>query len=195
MAEAHVRPATAVDAVELGRIQSATWQQAYANLLPTTALDAMSEDASAAAWRSAVTAPPGPGHLVLVAIEMSTTASTTVGFAALAPTDAEEAEITAPTAEVVALVIEPRWGRRGHGSRLLHAVVERALELGAEELVCWVLAGDIATENLLRSAGWERDGWTRTLEADDRAVVQHRMVADIRPSADGSGPDGGDARG
>lgn len=184
MAEAHVRPATAVDAGELGRIQSATWQQAYANLLPAAALDAMTADASAEAWRAAVTAPPSPGHVVLVAIEVSSTASSTVGFVALAPAADEEEDIDAPTAEVVSLLVEPRWGRRGHGSRLLHAAVEKARDLGADQLVCWVLAGDIASENLLRSAGWERDGWTRTLEADDRAIVQHRMIADIRDAAE-----------
>lgn len=178
MAEGHVRDAQPTDSDEIGRIQSATWRQAYQRQLPPSALDAMTPEAAAQAWREAITDPPDPAHRVMIALEASTTETASVGFAAVAipGPDEEDAE---NSVEIVALLVEPRWGRRGHGSRLLSATVERARSVGADSMICWVLAGDKATEGFLRSAGWERDGWRRTFDAGDREIAQHRMSTDI----------------
>lgn len=178
MAEGHVRDAQSTDADEIGRIQATTWQQAYQRQLPEQALAAMTPEAAAEAWRPAVSAPPDAAHHVFVAMEASSTDSTRVGFAAIAAPAADEEDAT-DASEIVALLVEPRWGRRGHGSRLLSAVVERARANGAASMICWVLAGDRATEGFLRSAGWERDGWRRTFDAGEREIAQHRMSTDI----------------
>ena len=42
------------------------------------------------------------------------------------------------TDAIAALLVEPRWGRRGHGSRLLSAIVELARLDGVRRLVAWV---------------------------------------------------------
>lgn len=179
VAEGHVRDAQQTDADEIGRIQSATWQQAYQRQLPSSALEAMTPTESAQAWRQAIVAPPGPGHHVMVALEAGPNTTNHVGFLALAPVDHEEEEVDAAAAEIVTMLVEPRWGRRGHGSRLLSSAVEIARTAGAERMICWVLAGDKATESFLRSAGWERDGWRRTFDAGEREIAQHRMQTDI----------------
>ncbi|WP_106848084.1 GNAT family N-acetyltransferase [Blastococcus sp. Marseille-P5729] len=178
MAEGHVRDAQSTDADEIGRIQSSTWQQAYRRQLPAEALDAMTAEAAAEGWRAAITHPPDAAHHVFVALEASTTDTTRVGFAAIAA-PAEDEEEASDAVEIVALLVEPRWGRRGHGSRLLSAAVEGARADGASSMICWVLAGDRATEGFLRSAGWERDGWRRTFDAGEREIAQHRMSTDI----------------
>ena len=179
MADTHVRKSSESDAAELGRIQAATWQQAYASIVPPAALQIMTEDNAAAAWYTAITSPPSAGHLVLTAFERSSAGETTVGFIALAPPAEDEEDISAPTAEIVTLLVEPRWGRRGHGSRLLAAAVDISRSGGAEHMICWVLARDTATAAFLRSAGWERDGWTRTLDAGGQPIDQHRFATDI----------------
>lgn len=179
MAEGHVRDAQPTDAEEIGRIQAATWHQAYERQLPASALAAMTPEAAADSWRQAVTAPPDAGHRVMVALEVSAADTARVGFVAIAPADADEEGIEAPTAEIVTLLVEPRWGRRGHGSRLLTSAVDTARGGGAERMICWVLAGDAATESFLRSAGWERDGWRRTFDAGEREIAQHRLQTDI----------------
>src|SRR5262249_54016809 len=53
----------------------------------------------------------------------------TVGFAATGPADEEalapdETPLADSVAAVTDLLVEPRWGRRGHGSRLLAAAVD-----------------------------------------------------------------------
>ena len=115
----------------------------------------------------------------MLALEVSATDTTRVGFVAIAPASEDEEDIEAPTAEIVTMLVEPRWGRRGHGSRLLSAAVEAARVGGADRMICWVLAGDKATEAFLRSAGWDRDGWRRTFDAGEREIAQHRLQTDI----------------
>ncbi|PRZ43588.1 acetyltransferase (GNAT) family protein [Antricoccus suffuscus] len=187
MADTHVRESREDDANELGRIHVATWHQAYDAILPPAALEIMTEENAVAAWRDAITDPPTNGHRVFTAYERSSTGESTVGFIALAPPAEDEEDITAPTAEIVTLLVEPRWGRRGHGSRLLSAAVTVARQGGAAHLICWVIARDTVTAGFLRSAGWERDGWTRTLDAGGQPTDQYRFATDIaeaKPAAD-----------
>jgi GNAT superfamily N-acetyltransferase len=162
-AEVSVRPAAPEDAAEIARIQVLTWRTAYRELLPAAALDGLDERTTADSWRRAVHSPPTPGHSVLVALERSAV----VGFAAYGPAelaDGERPDPAGPTAEIVALLVEPRWGRRGHGSRLLAAVVDLAGGSGAARLQMWVPENDPVTARFLESAGWAPDGWARTLD-------------------------------
>ena len=150
-----MRPARPEDAPAIARVQSTTWRTAYRAVLPATVLDDWDDDAVAASWRSAITAPPTPAHLVLVAVERQDV----VGFAALAPiADAPDA------AELGPLLVEPRWGRRGHGSRLLAAVADLSAADGRSRLQAWLLESDRASAAFFGSAGWAADGWARTLE-------------------------------
>ena len=98
---------------------------------------------------AAVDSPPSPAHHVLVATE----GSTTVGFAAVGPSAEEDAR--PGEAEVAALLVEPRWGRRGHGSRLLAAAVDFLRQDGVTGLVAWVPDGDRASTAFYESAGWD----------------------------------------
>lgn len=117
-------------------------------------------------WRAAIETPPGPGYHVLAALE----GETLVGFAALEPdADTDEAAL------VTTLLVEPRWGRRGHGSRLLAAVVDHARVDRRTALRAWVLERDTASVGFYESAGWARDGWVRTLEPDGTAIREIRL--------------------
>ncbi|MBA3524433.1 MAG: GNAT family N-acetyltransferase [Geodermatophilaceae bacterium] len=174
MADASVRPARPDDAAEIGRIQVETWRSAYADLLPADTLQTVDPAAAGAQWTAAISAAPADG-LVLVATENDVL----VGFASLQEADAEN------SGEVGALVVEPRWGRRGHGSRLLAAVVDRAREAGLTRLESWVPERDPAMTGLLTSAGWAADGWVRTLEDGATVVREVRMHTDISPTPAG----------
>lgn len=180
MADVHVRPSRPDDASELGRIQAATWAIGYGNLLPAEALAAVTPTAAAEAWAAAIRTPPTARHVVLTAYERTAAAETTVGFAAIAP--AEDEDLTPAVVELVTVLVEPRWGRRGHGSRLLAAAVAFAQSNHAVLMVSWVLDGDVATEKFLTSAGWQRDGFTRGLETGDVPAQQRRFVTDISPA-------------
>jgi GNAT superfamily N-acetyltransferase len=166
-ADVSVRPATTADAEAIARVQVITWRTAYRSLLPAQVLDEWDDDAAVTSWRAAVAAPPTSGHGVLVAVE----SGTVVGFAAYGPTDDPGA------AELVTLLVEPRWGRRGHGSRLLAAVADLATERGVHSLQTWVPEDDVVTGRFLGSAGWATDGWTRTLDTGAAPLSQLRWTA------------------
>ncbi|HEX7745276.1 MAG TPA: GNAT family N-acetyltransferase [Micromonosporaceae bacterium] len=181
MALGHVRPARPEDAGEIARIQLATWRVAYRRLLPAAALDRLDETWLAARWGAAIEAPPTARHRVLVAVEQAEQ-SYLVGFAASGPADDQALAPGEPpgaladdVAAVTDLLVEPRWGRRGHGSRLLAASVDLWREDGFTSAVAWAYDGDPATRKFLTSAGWEPDGATRALDVEDMLVPQTRM--------------------
>jgi GNAT superfamily N-acetyltransferase len=180
----YVRPARPDDAGEIARIQLTTWRVAYSRLLPRHVLDGLEVDWLAARWREAVTAPPSPRHRVLIAIEQAESGDQPtaypVGFVATGPADEaalapNEKPLGADVAAVTDLLVEPRWGRRGHGSRLLAAAVDRWREDGFGAAVAWAYEEDPATRRFLASTGWAADGARRALDVDDLLVRQVRL--------------------
>jgi GNAT superfamily N-acetyltransferase len=181
MALGYVRPARADEAAEIARIQLATWRLAYRRILPGHVLERLDESWIAQRWRTAIEEPPTPSHRVLVAVEQAEE-SHLVGFAASGPADEEALApgesldaLAGPAAAVTDLLVEPRWGRRGHGSRLLAASVDSWRDDGRRTAVAWAYEADAATQKFLASAGWEPDGATRALDVDDRLVPQRRL--------------------
>ena len=173
MADVSVRPARAEDAAEIGRIQILTWQTAYQKLLPAAVLEALSQELSEAAWSDAVTEPPTPRHHVLVAMEQQWT----VGFAAIGPAADPEPDDPEPqsTVEISPLLVEPRWGRRGHGSRLLAAAVDHARRDGMTRGVVWIPEADTASRDFYVSAGWAPDGLARALDTGAGELREIRL--------------------
>lgn len=169
MADVSVRPARPADAERIARVQLSTWRTAYAALLPASALD-VPEVQAAALWLGAVESPPSASHRVLVAFEREEL----VGFAAYGP--AEEVEAV----ELSALLVQPRWGRRGHGSRLVAAAVEDWRRDGAAVAVCWAWEHDPATRSFLLAGGWEPDGAVRGLDTGEQVQQQLRFHTDLR---------------
>ncbi len=179
-ADVSVRPARPADAAEVARVQVVTWRTAYRRVLPASVLDDWDADAATASWRAAVESPPTPGHGVLVALE----GETVVGFAAFGTaelTAGEQPHAAGPTAELSTLLVEPRWGRRGHGSRLLAAVTDIAKAGGAARLQTWLLEPDRVSADFYESTGWAPDGWARTLETGAeplREIRWHTLLDD-----------------
>ena len=166
-----MRPARPEDAERVARVQLSTWRTAYGDFLPADALDVPLNQA-AALWLRAIELPPSSQHRVLVAMD----AAELVGFAASAPAEDDEVD----GVELTALLVEPRWGRRGHGSRLLAATVDHWREDGAPgTAVHWAWERDTATRSFLTSAGWELDGSARGLDTGPRIERQVRLHADV----------------
>jgi GNAT superfamily N-acetyltransferase len=180
-AEVSVRPARGEDVEAIARVQLVTWRAAYRSLLPAAVLDEWDEAAAVGAWQQAVLHPPTAGHRVLVALDGPVVA----GFAAVTPVDPAAGEAALPgepTSELATLLVEPRWGRRGHGSRLLAAVVDLARSSGDVRLVMWLPEEDAVTSRFLDGAGWAPDGWVRTLDTGDRPIRQlrwHTLLDDV----------------
>jgi GNAT superfamily N-acetyltransferase len=150
-------------------VQLSTWRTAY-SFLPEDALAVPLEQA-AALWLRAIELPPTSTHRVLVAME----GEELVGFAASGPTEDDDVA----GVEVATLLVEPRWGRRGHGSRLLAATVDHWRDDAATTAVSWVWERDDASQAFLKGAGWELDGTARGLDTGPRIERQVRLHADV----------------
>lgn len=181
-ARAFVRPARPSDADEIGRIQLATWRYAYRRILPRDVLQGLDEAWMANRWRASIEAPPSPRHRVLVAVEQAEQAYL-VGFAAageideaaLAPDENPSDLIQPGIAAITDLLVEPRWSRRGHGSRLLAALVDHWRADGFVKAVAWAFAADTRYQSFLTSAGWQLDGAARALDMNGLLVDQVRL--------------------
>lgn len=179
MALACVRPATAQDVAALAELHRTTWRTAYHELLPPETLDALDSPEVQQAWAEAV----GSGATVLLAAE----GDQPVGFVVAGPApDSEVADAdgalpadAARTVLVSTLLVEPRWGRRGHGGRLLASAAARLREAGATRGIAWVAAADSASLSFYRRAGWEPDGTVRSLDAGGRVLREVRLTGTL----------------
>jgi L-amino acid N-acyltransferase YncA len=172
MADVSVRAAHATDVAEVARIQVATWRWGYREILPAAVLAGLAEDTAAEAWRTAITEPPSAQHRVLVATE----ATHVVGFTAFGPTDEREPDDPGEqTVAVAALLVEPRWQRRGHGSRLSAALADHVRADGVARLVMWIPEADAASREFLIGAGWAPDGLARALDTGAGELREIRL--------------------
>jgi GNAT superfamily N-acetyltransferase len=179
MAIAAVHPAEPADIPHVDRIQRDVWQTGYAALLPAelrAELAAIDVSETEQAWTAA-------RERLLVATE----GDWTVGFCAagLAPdNDLADANGTLPAdagtvALISTLVVEPRWGRRGHGGRLIASTADRLRGEGATRGITWILDGDTVTRAFYARIGWAPDGLARTLDAGGHPLREIRLSGDL----------------
>jgi GNAT superfamily N-acetyltransferase len=177
MADVSVRPARADDVAEIARIQVETWRFGYASIVPAAVLAAVTRDTAVAAWADAVASAPSPRHHVLVALEQDAI----VGFAALAPAHDLQPDDPDPdsTLALGPLLVEPRWGRRGHASRLMSAAVDHGRTDGMTRAIMWIPEGDTVTREFLIGAGWAPDGLARGLDTGAGELREIRLHVTI----------------
>jgi L-amino acid N-acyltransferase YncA len=179
MAVARVRAATPEDVPTLATLHAATWRAAFSELLPPGVLDGLDAPHLRKAWADAIEG----GATVLLATE----GDDPVGFVVAGPApvdDVAAADGTVPpdaarTVLVSTLLVEPRWGRRGHGGRLLAAAAVALRDAGATRGIAWVPAEDPASLSFFRRAGWNPDGTIRTLDAAGRALREVRLTGPL----------------
>lgn len=173
MADVSVRPARPDDAAEIARIQIDTWRTAYVEILPPVVLDSLDVSVATPVWTAATGQPPTSRHHVLVAME----GEWRVGFVAFGPAEELEADDPEPatTIALAPLLVEPRWGRRGHGSRLLAACVDHARRDAMTRAVIWVPEADTVSRDFLTAAGWAPDGLVRALDTGAGELREIRM--------------------
>ncbi|SFQ05993.1 L-amino acid N-acyltransferase YncA [Amycolatopsis arida] len=180
MSTAEVRPATPADAPEIARIQRMTWRTAYAELVGDRALAELDAPGTERRWAAAI---EHPGTAVYVAVE----GVSTVGFCVAGPAPEEEVAgadgaLPADAARVglvATMLVEPRWGRRGHGGRLLATAAAGLRAAGAERGITWAAQSDSATLAFFRRAGWHPDGTVRTLDTGEKTLREIRLTGTL----------------
>jgi len=174
-----VRAASMADVDRIGEINTDAWRERLGGILPRGVLESLRPSDLALVWAGALINPPTPAHRLLVAIAPGDVA----GYAALGPSGDPDADGT--IGELLALEVDPRLQRRGHGSRLMSAAVDLARASGYETLTTWCPLDDEVRRAFLQSAGWAPDTAVRDLalqdpQTPDRTLREARLVTDIR---------------
>jgi GNAT superfamily N-acetyltransferase len=180
MADAAVRPAQSADAEEIARIQLSIWRTAYSSILPPDILAGLTEEATAEQWRHTIEHGPAT---VFVATE----GEWLVGFGAAGPAPEDESadargnppEDAKTVALVSILLVEPRWGRRGHGGRILATAAQALRANGLTRGIGWVPQDDDASLAFYQRAGWTLDGTVRTLDAGGQPLREVRLTGGL----------------
>ncbi|MBA3990136.1 MAG: GNAT family N-acetyltransferase [Propionibacteriales bacterium] len=176
-ADVSVRLAWPADAAAIAAVQVRAWRERYADVLPPDVLEALPEERFHEAWASSISRPREARQRVLVALQRVTVR----GFAATAPSSDPDAN-PAVDAEVAEFVVDPGQRRAGHGSRLLHAVVDTMRSDKFTRASWWVGASADDLRGFLVDQGWDADGAHRELDlhGDGSVVVkQVRLHTDL----------------
>lgn len=179
MAEASVREANERDASAIAELHARTWRYAYAELLPAAVLDALDPEQTTAQWRAVLTAETTTfvafegTFLVGCCVAGSAPREDLAGVGEEVPEDAEHIGM------IGTLLVEPRWGRRGHGGRLLGTAARLLREQGHTRGITWVPEADQASLAFYERAGWRADGLVRTYDAEGTQVREARMAGTL----------------
>jgi ribosomal protein S18 acetylase RimI-like enzyme len=168
-----VRAARASDAAGLALAQIASWQTAFAGLVPDTVIAELTSEQAVAQfterWQQAISAPPTSKHRIHVAFEKPGEPEI-AGFAAAGPATDEDLW-PGTDGELYELHVLPRLAADGHDGRLLNAVADTFAEDGFSTGYTWSLAGDEQRIGFLEAAGWAPDGSRSNLDMGVKVPV------------------------
>ena len=149
-----IRAAGPDDAHAIALVHVATWQHAYAGLLPNDLLAGLRVNEWAERWRGRLAAPAG--GVFTLGFEAD---GRLRGFVSGGPSRDEF-----PGGEVYAIYVDPACQGRGAGRRLLAGATRLLADAGFADASLWVLSGNHPARGFYESQGWHRDGtehqWT-----------------------------------
>lgn len=157
-ADVSVRIAWPDDADALAVVQTASWAEQYAGLVPAGVLPS-DVPAVAERWRQSLQKPGDARNRVLVALERNRV----TGFAVTLPAADPDCD-PVRDGELAELTVAPAERGLGHGSRLVQAAVDTLRSDRFTRAVCWLVATDDVTRGFLTEAGWGPDGAHRVLD-------------------------------
>lgn len=158
-----VRPARLADSDRIGEIHVAAWREAYADLMPSERLAALSVAQRAAQWHTQLASGMARG------IAVAEDAGGIVGFASCARQRAVELATAGYSGEVAAIYVLRAAQRRGAGRTLMRAMARRLIAEGYRSMALWVL-----TANAPARRFYERLGGTivaQRIDGDDEETA------------------------
>lgn len=148
-----LRDATPADAHGIATVVVASWRAAYRGLLPDGVLAGLSVPDREQFWSDALTTRRPNTRTVVATID-----GAVVGFAATGPplVPADRADPT--LGDLYALYLTPDVWRRGIGSQLHAAALDRLRSCGFRHAGLWVLDTNERARRFYRSLGWTDTG-------------------------------------
>lgn len=175
LAAPSVRLAMPSEAASIAEVQLRAWRGD-----PSLAgVDLPTPEEVTSAWWEAIARPPLAELRVLVAVEPAPGGMAVRGFAAVGPSDDEDAD---PRDGLVAeFIVDPGHRQAGHGSRLVNAAVDTLRADGFTRATWWVRTTDDVLRAFLSEAGWAPDGAHRETGTEDEQtrVKEVRLHTDI----------------
>jgi ribosomal protein S18 acetylase RimI-like enzyme len=153
-----IRPGTSADAEAVARVHVATWQAAYAHVLPSDRLQALSVEARAESHRQS---PP-------IVAEAD---GEVVGFVSVGASRDEDAD-----GELYAIYVHPDHWSTGTGRALMEAGEGELRRLGHRHVVLWVLEDNPRARRFYELAGWKTEGQRRRIEIFGLSVPEVRYA-------------------
>ena len=154
--EIHIRPAGPSDAGAIARVHVASWQEAYAGIVPMDYLTALDPVERQQRWTAQLTQGPVEGVRTWVADN----GTGIVGFACVGPARDEDAARNQE--EIYAMYLDPGYWGKGVARDLMRTVLSDVP--AGTPLSLWVLADAERARHFYRRHGFTPDGSER-LEA------------------------------
>lgn len=151
------------DARGIAEVHVAAWKTAYRGLLPDDTLKRLSVDEAEKHWRARLAEPWGE-------ILVLTRDGEIVGYVGYGPTRDEGADLER-VGEIYVLYVAPQEWRRGHGTALLRAALDRLRQSGKIEIVLWVLHNNQQAIGFYEAAGFAADGTEQTKVRADGTLM------------------------
>lgn len=134
-----VRRAAVDDAPNVADVHVASWQKAYAGILPETFLNGLDREARARWWRRHIE--EGAGVLV-------SESERVVGFCSFGRADDEG------WGEIFAIYVHPDHWDEGHGHELLEAAETALRQRSLDRALLWVLEANERGRRFYERHGW-----------------------------------------
>ena len=179
-----VRPARPGDARAIATVHVASWQQAFAGLLPVRFLADLSVDRQTDNWSAWIAGPP-THHVLVVETEGDAGAegaaagdgagrarSAIVGLAQAGPS--RDGDAPPGTGELYTLYLLADTWNLGVGKLLHDAVLTHLSEDGHHRVTLWVLGTNTRARNFYQRRGWRQVAGERTQEFGGSVVTDYR---------------------
>ncbi|MPN18569.1 hypothetical protein SDC9_165929 [bioreactor metagenome] len=162
-----IRPAEPADAGRVAEIHIDSWEAAYAEILPESAI-AKASTRRPAMWLEKLSAEMDDETIYLAVLD-----GETVGFSGLGK--CRDEDVPPETGEIRGFYLHPDYWRRGIGSRLLKYSLEELKKRSFRKVVLWVLENNTPARKFYERNGLSFDG-TR------KQIVIGNPVAEVRYS-------------
>jgi ribosomal protein S18 acetylase RimI-like enzyme len=164
--EITIRTATPADAAAISRVHVASWQEAYAGIVPIDYLTALDPGEREQRWTEQLTSGPRDGVRTWVADN----GTTVLGFASVGPARDEDAD--RGQEEIYSIYLDPAMWGKGLARDLMRTVLGAVT--GTTPLSLWVLADNERARHFYRRHGFSPDGAERLDEIGGAKLLEVR---------------------